>query len=146
MLKINTKTQTLSFQGKTYSISTAKNGVGEVERSFCTPLGQFKIAEKIGDGLPIASVLVGRVPTGEVYSTDLGEQHPDRDWILTRILWLGGVQAHNQNTKARYIYIHGTPDEVVLGETGSKGCIRMHNADMIELFDAVHENEAVVIK
>lgn len=146
MISINTKNQTLAHQGKTYPISTAKNGVGEVEGSFCTPLGEFKIASMIGEGLPKGAVLVGRVATGEVYSQDLAKQHPNRDWILTRILWLDGVDVHNQNTKARYIYIHGTPDEVELGVPNSKGCIRLNNADMIALFDAVYENETVVIK
>ncbi|SMM98493.1 Glutamate synthase [NADPH] large chain [uncultured Candidatus Thioglobus sp.] len=146
MIKIDIKNQTLELQGKTYFISSAENGVGEVEGSFCTPTGKFKIAEKIGNGLEIGSVLVGRVPTGEIYTPELGKKHPNRDWILTRILWLDGIEVHNQNTKSRYIYIHGTPDEVKLSEPGSKGCIRMNNADMMLLFGAVNVGEEIKIR
>lgn len=145
MIVINITNQTLKHQGETYLISSAKNGLGEVKDSFCTPRGKFKIAEKIGDGLAPDSVLVGRKPTGEVYSPSLREQHPDRDWILTRILWLDGIESHNQNTKARYIYIHGTPNEIPMGEPSSKGCIQMHNHDMIKLFNLVQIGEDVAI-
>ena len=145
MININIKNQTLEYQGKTYSISSAKNGVGEEEGSFCTPLGKFKIAEKIGDDFEIGSVLVSREPTGEIFSKALFDQNPDRDWILTRILWLEGLETHNNNTKKRYIYIHGSPDETPMGTPGSKGCIRMHNEDVIELFDHVQTGEDVVI-
>lgn len=145
MIEINIAKQTLAFKNKTYPISSAKNGVGEVEGSFCTPRGRFKIAHKIGDGLPVGSVLVGREPTGEIYASNMTKQYPNRDWILTRILWLDGVEKHNENTKSRYIYIHGTPDETVLGVPGSKGCIRMMNFDVIELFDAVQIGEDVDI-
>ena len=145
MITISIADQTLEYQGKTYSISSAKNGVGEVEGSYCTPTGQFKIAEKIGDNLEVGSALVARAPTGEIYSSALLAKHPDRDWILTRILWLEGLEAHNQNTKDRYIYIHGSPDETPMGIPGSKGCIRMHNQDIIELFDHVKTDEDVVI-
>jgi len=99
MITISIADQTLEYQGKIYSISSAKNGVGEVEGSYCTPTGQFKISEKIGDNLEVGSVLVARAPTGEIYSPALLAKHPDRDWILTRILWLEGAEAHNQNTK-----------------------------------------------
>ena len=145
MITISIADQTLEYQGKIYSISSAKNGVGEVEGSFCTPTGQFKIAEKIGDKLESGSVLVARESTSEIYSTALLAKHPDRDWILTRILWLEGTEAHNQNTKDRYIYIHGSPDEVSMGVPGSKGCIRICNNDVIELFEKVQIGEDVVI-
>lgn len=145
MISINIKNQTLEYNGKTYSISSAKNGVGEVEESYCTPTGQFKITEKIGENLEVGSVLVAREPTSEIYSPALLAKHPDRDWILTRILWLEGAEAHNQNTKDRYIYIHGSPNETSMGIPGSKGCIRMHNQDVIELFDHVKTGEDVVI-
>ena len=145
MISINIKTQTLSHQGKSYSISTAKNGVGEVEGSFCTPTGEFRIDSMIGAGLSAGAVLVGRVATGEIYSQSLAEKYPDRDWILSRILWLDGVQAHNQNTKERYIYIHGMPDKAKLGVANSKGCICMHNDDVIALFEGVQIGEDVVI-
>ena len=145
MITIDISKQTLEYKGKSYSISTAKNGIGEIEDSYCTPTGKFKIAEKIGANLEFGSVLVDREPTGEVYNADLAKQYPDRDWILTRILWLDGVEVHNQNTKNRYIYIHGSPDETPMGMPGSKGCIRMHNYDVIELFESIHTGEDVVI-
>ena len=145
MIEISITNQTLKYQGKVYSISSAKNGVGEVEGSFCTPVGRFKVSEKIGDNLEPGSVLVAREPTGEIFSKELFDKNPDRDWILTRILWLEGVESHNKNTKDRYIYIHGSPDETPMGMPGSKGCIRMHNEDVIALFDHVQTGEDVVI-
>jgi len=145
MITIDISKQALEYKGKSYSISTAKNGIGEIEDSYCTPTGKFKIAEKIGANLEFGSVLVDREPTGEVYNADLAKQYPDRDWILTRILWLDGVEVLNQNTKNRYIYIHGSPDETPMGMPGSKGCIRMHNYDVIELFESIHTGEDVVI-
>ncbi|SFV84671.1 Glutamate synthase [NADPH] large chain [hydrothermal vent metagenome] len=145
MITISIADQTLEYQGKTYSISSAKNGVGEEEGSFCTPTGQFKISEKIGENLEVGSVLVARAPTGEIFSKTLFDQNPDRDWILTRILWLEGVEEHNSNTKERYIYIHGSPDETPMGVPGSKGCIRIRNNDVIELFEKVQIGEDVVI-
>ncbi len=145
MITISIADQTLEYQGKTYSISSAMNGIGEVEGSFCTPTGQFKIAEKIGDKLESGAVFVARKPTGEIFSKKLFEQNPDRDWILTRILWLEGAEARNSNTKDRYIYIHGSPNETPMGTPRSKGCIRMHNDDVIALFDQVQTGEDVVI-
>ena len=105
MITINISEQSLKYKGKSYSISTAINGTGEIEGSYCTPTGNFKIAEKIGANLELGSVLVERKPTGEIYNTDLAKKNPNRDWILTRILWLDGIEEHNQNTKNRYIYI-----------------------------------------
>ena len=90
-------------------------------------------------------MLVEREPTGEIYNADLAKKNPDRDWILTRILWLDGVEVHNRNTKNRYIYIHGSPDETQMGMPGSKGCIRMHNNDVIELFESIQSGEDVII-
>lgn len=145
MIEISIVEQTLKFRGKTYLISSAKNGVGEVEGSFCTPTGRFRIAEKIGAGLEAGAVLVGRVATGEIFSAQLAIENPDRDWILTRILWLEGVEIHNQNTKQRYIYIHGTPDATPMGVPGSKGCIRLCNKALITLFNEVEVDEEVVI-
>ena len=125
-----------------YSISTALNGAGEQQGSGCTPRGQHRIAQKIGANQPCNSVFVGRVPTGEIYDAALAAQFPNRDWILSRILWLDGLEpAFNQgagcDSHARYIYIHGTPDTEPMGEARSHGCIRMRNADVIELFDLV---------
>ncbi len=134
MITIKISEQSLEYKGKSYSISTAINGTGEIEGSYCTPTGKFKIAEKIGSNLELGSVLVGRQPTGEIYNTNLAKKNPDRDWILTRILWLDGIEVHNQNTKNRFIYIHGSPDETQMGLPGSKGCICMHNYDGFELF------------
>ena len=145
MITINISEQALEYKGKSYSISTAKNGIGEVEDSYCTPTGKFKIAEKIGANLELGAVLVDRESTGEIYNADLAKKNPDRDWILTRILWLDGVEVHNRNTKNRYIYIHGSPKETQMGMPGSKGCIRMHNYDVIELFESIHTGEDVII-
>jgi lipoprotein-anchoring transpeptidase ErfK/SrfK len=145
MIIINIANQTLTYKDKSYLISSATNGVGEQEGSFCTPLGRFKIAEKIGQNLAINSVLKSRIFTGEIYNLDLAKQYPNRDWILTRILWLDGIEGHNQNTKKRYIYIHGTPDENPIGVPLSKGCIRMRNKDIIELFDLVQISSDVAI-
>ena len=145
MITINISEQALEYKGKSYSISSAKNGIGEIENSYCTPTGKFKIAEKIGSNLELGSVLVEREPTGEIYNADLAKKNPDRDWILTRILWLDGVETHNRNTKNRYIYIHGSPDETQIGMPGSKGCIRMHNSDVIELFESIQSGEDVII-
>ena len=145
MIEISIANQTLRYLDKTYPISSAKNGIGEVEGSYCTPTGRFNISEKIGVDLEIGSVLVAREPTGEIFSKELFYKNPDRDWILTRILWLKGLEVHNNNTKDRYIYIHGSPDETLMGIPGSKGCIRMHNEDVIELFDHVQIDEDVVI-
>lgn len=146
MITINIANQTLTYKDTVYLISSAANGVGEIQGSFCTPLGKFKIDEKIGDDLELGSVLVGRVPTGEVYSKKLFDEQPGRDWILSRILWLDGVESHNKNTKQRYIYIHGSADEFTMGKPGSKGCIRMKNNDIIQLFNQVKVGEEVVIK
>ncbi len=125
-----------------YPVSTAANGVGEEYGSFCTPRGQHIVRAKIGAGQPLNTVFVSRRPTGEIYTPELGAQHPGRDWILTRILWLSGCEVgFNRlgtcDTMRRYIYIHGTPDATVLGQPGSKGCVRMYNADLLELFDLV---------
>lgn len=127
---------------KTYIISTAKNGSGELFGSEQTPRGWHIIRAKIGTGCAINTVFKGRRPTGEIYIPELKKMYPDRDWILTRILWLSGLEIGknrlgNVDTMRRYIYIHGVPDEVAMGIPGSKGCIRMHNQDLIELFDYV---------
>ena len=125
-----------------YAVSTAANGVGEEFGSYCTPRGLHIIRAKIGAGQPLNTVFVSRRPTGEIYTPQLGQQHLGRDWILTRILWLSGCEVGfnrlgTVDTMRRYIYIHGTPDSTVLGQPGSKGCIRMHNTDLLELYDLV---------
>lgn len=135
---------------KIYPVSTATAGVGEVSGSYQTPRGRHHIRAKIGTGLPANSVLVRRRPTGEVWSPDLYERFPGRDWILTRILWLSGCEPGRNrlgcvDTMRRYVYIHGSPDTAQMGVAGSHGCIRMRNADIIELFDRVPCYTAVEI-
>ncbi len=125
-----------------FSISTAANGAGCQKNSGCTPTGQHIIRAKIGEGAPISSVFVGRRATGEICSPELMAEFPNRDWILTRILWLSGTEVGvnrlgDVDTMQRYIYIHGTPDAVALGQPGSHGCIRMRNTDVIALFNMV---------
>lgn len=136
---------------RTYAISTARNGPGETLDSECTPRGRHRIADKIGAGAAPGTVFVGRRPTGEQWSTELAAAHPGRDWILTRILWLEGLEpgfnaGGTCDTYARYIYIHGTPDTTELGRPGSRGCIRMRNQDIIDLFDRVDVGTAVDIR
>ncbi|MCX7896666.1 MAG: L,D-transpeptidase [Rhodocyclaceae bacterium] len=125
-----------------YAVSTSKNGPGERRGSFCTPRGMHIIRAKIGAGCPINTVFVRRRPTGELWTPELAAQFPGRDWILTRILWLSGCEVGKNrlgevDTMRRFIYIHGSPDDVEMGKPGSIGCIRMRNADIVELFDLV---------
>ena len=134
-----------------FSISSAKNGVGQANGSFCTPLGKHIIRAKIGEGQPTNTVFIRRRPTGEIYSPALGEQFPKRDWILTRIMWLSGCeQGFNRggsvDTMRRYVYIHGSPDRVEMGKPGSIGCIRMRNTDLLTLFDQIHSGITVDIQ
>lgn len=133
-----------------YSISTAANGAGCEKNSGCTPLGEHIIRAKIGAGAPANTVFVGRRPTGEICTPELMAQFPERDWILTRILWLSGTELGknrlgNVDTMQRYIYIHGTPESEPMGEPCSHGCVRMRNADIVRLFDAVDVGTRVVI-
>ena len=126
-----------------YRISSAKNGTGQENGSFCTPLGKHIIRAKIGAGQPVNTVFIKRRPTGEIYTPQLAQQFPKRDWILTRILWLCGCEPGfnrfgSVDTMRRYIYIHGTPDSVEMGKPGSIGCIRMRNSDLLELFDTIN--------
>lgn len=125
-----------------YSVSTASKGPGEQRGSNCTPRGQHIIRARIGGGLPSGTVFVGRRPTGEIHTPELAAAHPGRDWILSRILWLSGREPGvnrlgDVDTMRRYIYIHGCPDSAPMGVPGSIGCVRMRNADIIELFDLV---------
>ncbi len=125
-----------------YPVSTASKGVGEVRGSYCTPRGRHVIRAKIGAGVPENTVFVGRRPSGELYSPELAALFPGRDWILARIFWLSGVEPGRNrlgcvDTMRRYIYIHGCPDTVVMGVPASHGCIRMRNADIVDLFDRV---------
>lgn len=133
-----------------YPVSTAANGAGEEDGSHCTPRGRHRIAEKIGAFAPLCSAFKSRQPTGEVWTPELDAEYPGRDWILTRILWLEGLEpGKNQggtvDTHNRYIYIHGTNEEHKLGTPASHGCIRMKNTDVAELFDLVKEGTEVRI-
>jgi lipoprotein-anchoring transpeptidase ErfK/SrfK len=124
------------------AVSTAKNGAGEQAGSECTPRGLHQVRAKIGADVPINSVFIGRRPSNEIYSAVLREQQPQRDWILSRILWLSGLEPGRNrlgtvDTMRRYIYIHGCPDEEPMGIANSHGCIRMRNQDVIALFDLV---------
>ncbi len=147
-VNINIPTQTLELLDdggallKRYAVSTAANGAGEESGSYCTPRGRHIIRAKIGAGQPVNTVFVKRRPTGEIYTPELGAAFPGRDWILTRILWLSGCEPEfnrlgNRDTMRRYIYLHGTPDSTVMGKPGSKGCVRLRNADLLELFDLI---------
>ena len=132
------------------AVSTATKGIGQVRDSEQTPLGRHVIRAKIGDGCAPGTVFVARRPTGATFSDALREQHPDRDWILTRILWLSGLEpGHNRlgnvDTMRRYIYIHGAPDSDEMGTPGSHGCIRMRNTDIVKLFDLVQVGTPVNI-
>jgi L,D-transpeptidase YbiS len=125
-----------------YPVSTAAKGPGERNGSQCTPRGRHKVRAMIGRGAAAGTVFVARRPTGEIWSPELGAQYPGRDWILTRILWLSGLEPgrnrlRDVDTMRRYIYVHGTPDTTALGRPGSHGCVRMSNADVIDLFDRV---------
>jgi L,D-transpeptidase YbiS len=151
MIIIDIKKQELTFQGKTYSVSTATNGPGEKNGSFCTPRGKHIVRAKIGAGQPLNAVFVRRRPTGEVWSPELHAQYPGRDWMLTRLLWLSGCQpGFNRlgevDTMRRYIYIHGSPDTAQMGKPGSIGCIRMRNRDIVELFERVPPYTPVEIR
>ena len=150
-LKISIATQTLELFEQAanelpirlahYPISSSKFGLGTEEGSNKTPLGNFFIEEKIGDGEPERMIFYRREPTGEIAS--LGGEI---DHVLTRILWLGGLDPENKNTHDRYIYIHGTNQENLIGTPASHGCIRLRNADVTALFDAVEVGDRIEIK
>lgn len=141
-----------------YPIASAKNGVGQMMGSECTPLGQHRIYQKIGDKVATNSVFIARQLTGEIYSEDLAVNDPQRDWILTRILWLEGVEPginqgilknHSSvscDTRRRFIYIHGCPDSHPMQIPSSHGCIKMRNADIIELYELVSVGNFVDIQ
>ena len=150
MIHIDLETQQLTFRGRTYVVSTSSKGAGEKNGSFCTPRGSHIVRAKIGAGQPLGAVFVRRRPTGEVWTPELHERYPGRDWILTRILWLSGREPGRNrlgdvDTMRRYIYIHGCPDSAELGKPGSIGCVRMRNRDVAELFELVAPYTAVNI-
>ena len=134
-----------------WAISTALNGTGCAKDSGKTPLGTHQIKIKIGQNCPINSVFIGRRTTGEIYTNQLAQKYPQRDWILSRILWLTGCQTsfnrgQSVDSLARYIYIHGTPDSEPMGIAKSHGCIRMKNKDIIQLFDLVKNKTKILIE
>jgi len=124
-----------------YPVSTSRFGIGTEEGSMKTPIGRFRVAEKIGDGLPSDTVFQSRVP---LKADD--PLPPTEDLVMSRILWLDGLDEHNTNTRERFIYIHGTKHEDKIGNPASHGCVRMRNADVIELFDLVDVGAPVVIE
>jgi lipoprotein-anchoring transpeptidase ErfK/SrfK len=133
------------------AVATAANGPGEVMHSECTPRGWHRIRAKIGAGAPENAVFTGRRQTGEIYSPALREQHPGRDWMLTRILWLSGLEPGRnrfgeRDSMRRYIYIHGCPETDAMGVPSSHGCVKMRNAEVIRLFDSVPAGIRVLIQ
>jgi lipoprotein-anchoring transpeptidase ErfK/SrfK len=126
---------------RTYPVSTSRFGIGTEEDSMKTPIGRFRVAEKIGDGLPSDTVFQSRVP---LKADD--PLPPTEDSVMSRILWLDGLDEHNANTRDRFIYIHGTKHEDKIGNPASHGCVRMRNADVIELFGLIDEGVPVVIE
>jgi lipoprotein-anchoring transpeptidase ErfK/SrfK len=124
-----------------YPVSTSRFGLGTEEGSLKTPTGRFRVAGKIGGDMSEGTIFVGRVPL------ELGQAPPPtEDLITSRILWLDGLEEHNANTRNRFIYIHGTKHENMIGTAASHGCVRMRNADVIELFELVDEGTPVVIE
>lgn len=133
------------------AVATATNGPGEVMHSECTPRGWHRVRAKIGAGAPENTVFTGRRPTGEIYSPALRQDHPGRDWMLTRLLWLCGLEPGRnrfgeRDSMRRYIYIHGCPDTDEMGIPSSHGCVKMRNADVIRLFDSVPVGIRVLIQ
>ena len=143
---IDIKRQLLKLRGgeqlnASYPISSSQFGLGSDEGSFRTPTGRFRICEKIGDHAPAWMIFKGRIPTGKIAAPGGKE-----DYVLTRILWLEGLDEENENTRKRYIYIHGTNQENLIGTPASHGCIRLRNHEMIDLYDRVDTGTAVHIK
>lgn len=125
---------------RAYRVSSAANGAGERQDSGCTPRGWHEIRARIGAAAPLGAVFVGRRPTGEIYSEELAARYPARDWILSRILWLRGLEwgrnrGRGVDSMRRYIYLHGCPDGEPMGIPRSHGCVRMRNADIADLFE-----------
>ncbi|HYS22569.1 MAG TPA: L,D-transpeptidase [Candidatus Eisenbacteria bacterium] len=137
-------------EARRYAVSTSRNGPGERQGSFCTPRGEHIVRAKIGAGQAVNTVFVRRRPTGEIWTPEMAERFRGRDWILTRILWLSGCEPGRNrlgevDTMRRYIYIHGSPENVEMGKPGSIGCIRMRNRDILELFELVPTGTQVSI-
>jgi lipoprotein-anchoring transpeptidase ErfK/SrfK len=136
---------------RVFPVSTSARGAGEEAGSYCTPRGRHLVRAMIGAGLPVGAVFVGRRFTGEVFSPALAVRYPDRDWILTRILWLSGCEVGfnrlgSVDSMRRFIYIHGTPDTEPMGIPASHGCIRMRHPDLLQVFEAVKPGCPVLIQ
>jgi hypothetical protein len=154
-LRVDLATQTLDLLEdgvplRRYPVSTGLAGPGEVNGSGCTPRGLHRVRLRIGGGCTVGAVFVRRRPTGEVYCPDLATQFPGRDWILTSILWLTGLESGRNrggdcDTLRRFVYIHGCADSAPMGVPLSHGCIRMRNADIVQLFDLVPNGTLVEI-
>jgi L,D-transpeptidase YbiS len=156
-IEVDVPSQTLTLRDRhgamilCVRVATARNGVGEELGSERTPRGEHYIRAKIGAGEPEGAVFVSRRPTGEIYSPQLRAAYPNRDWILTRILWLCGREPGRNrrgrvDTMRRYIYIHGCPDEDPMGIPSSRGCVKMRNPDLVRLFELVEPGTPVLIK
>lgn len=156
-IRIHIPSQTLRLFGddgaclRRYRVSTARNGAGEEKGSYRTPRGRHIVRARIGAGAPLGAAFRGRRPTGELWSPALAASAPERDWILTRILWLSGTEPGRNrlgsvDSMQRYIYIHGTPDTEPMGVPLSIGCVRMRNRDVAELFDLVPAGTVVEIE
>ncbi|WP_133129229.1 L,D-transpeptidase [Legionella yabuuchiae] len=156
LIVVDSKRQTMACYEddrlwRSYLVSTGKNGMGELKNSYCTPRGWHRVHSIIGLRHAENSVFVAREWTGEIYSSELGQTYPDRDWILTRIIQLDGMEPGRNkggevDSLERYIYLHGTPDNTILGQPGSKGCIRMRNKDIIQLANWVQTDASVYIE
>ena len=153
-INISIPSQTLELVNSkdhfSYLISTSKYGPGELKNSFCTPRGKHIIRAKIGAGQELGTIFKSRRPTGEIFSNNI-HRFDEGDWILTRILWLCGIEKGrnrlgNVDTMQRFIYIHGTPDETVLGVPNSKGCINMRNEDIKKIFESAEVGTLVNIE
>ncbi len=146
-IRIHVPSQTLDLLNaegqlvRRYAVSTSRFGLGTEPGSYRTPTGHFRIGEKIGDGAEPGAIFVGRAPTGE-----FGQPSDAEDRVQTRILWLEGLEEANANTRERFIYIHGTNAESLLGTPASHGCIRLSNEDVIDLYDLVPEETPVFIE
>lgn len=153
---IDLEHQTLDWFGgngdhQRWPVSTALNGPGEADGSGCTPCGRHYVRALVGQGQPEGTVFVARRPTGETWTPELSRQQPRRDWILSRIIWLCGLEkgvnrGGDVDTFRRFIYIHGTPDTEPMGEPLSHGCIRMRNRDVINLFGRLAPGIPVMIR
>ena len=144
-IRIDTKGQTLQLLHDQevvhqFPISTSRFGLGQASGSFQTPVGRFRIYQKIGGDEPLNTVFRGRVPV-----TGPADWDKQSDLITSRILWLDGLEPHNENTRERFIYIHGTNEEHLIGKPASHGCVRMRNEDVVRLFDLVEAGTEVEI-